>query len=946
MARGRGGADGIAAGRAVLDASAAERSSASVRAPQVARTFVERARLDDLLDEATRRPLTLLVAPAGTGKTTTLAHWARRPVAPRAHWLDGRGLDAGQLGAELVRAAHGVGVVGAEVSDREVVAALRSSRRAPDIVVVDDAHLAGVDSWSLLNAAVDEVPDRIRLVLTSRRDVALPLVALALRDEVTVLRSDVLRFSPGEARDLVAAHAPAADDQDLDTLLGSAQGWAALLVLGARALGGAPNRAAARAGLSRTEQPVLDYLLGEIFATLPAATRHVLLCTCVEDRVTGDLAVVLSGDPDAGRRLDGLAMDGMLVTSYPGDDGGDESSGLAWEYHPLLRELLRRQVARDAPDHALAMAAHERAARHFADGDDAGAALDHATVSGDVELVVALLVEHGPGLLTGGGVDSLSRALNSLPDEVRAAHPALLGVAALERRARGEHASALHLADLAVVAAESALARLADAGDDPATAPPEVLALLTDAALLTAWQARFGLADPVRARETGEQILARHQLGIDVSVEPQGRRGWLMTPARSALLHHELAAVAMWLGDVEAAREHVAEVLVTSRAIGHDRLTAGGLANQAMLDLMDGRYLTASWNAEASLAAARRINSTGDMYVPRSRLAQAWAQYVAVEHEAAAVALADVERMQERLADPLVAGLAMVLRARLLTEAGDLTTAHHVLASVRTMPGPMPPFLVWTLAMAEAEVALLTGSMLEAQRQLEVQRTCGWPEGGAVLSAILTDLSGDPTEALVCLQRILEEPPAPGLSSLAACAAAYRTRILLRDGQQAEGREALRDSLTRAYPERLLLPLASLATPDLGLEPMLRDLAAADPPQALASEMLEALARLPRPREASDGVPRPVALGARPASVAPGVQLPSQRAATGPLTRLTDREADVLRELALGGSYTDIAHALFVTENTVKTHLSAVYRKLGVAGRSPALREARARGLI
>jgi ATP/maltotriose-dependent transcriptional regulator MalT len=672
----------------------------------------------------------------------------------------------------------------------------------------------------------------------------------------------------------------------------------------------------------------------------------VLLCTCVEDRVTDELAVVLSGDPDAGRRLDGLAMDGMLVTSYPGDLGGHESSGRAWEYHPLLRELLRRQVATDAPDHALAMAAHERAARHFADGDDVGAALEHATVSGDTELVVALLVEHGPSLLTRSGVDSLSRALHSLPDDVRAAHPALLGVAALERRARGEHASALHLADLTVVAAESALARIAARGDDPAAAPPEVLALLTDAALLTTWQAGLGMADPVRARETGEQILARHQLGIDVSEEPQGRRGWQMTTARSAWLHHELAAVAMWQGDVEAARAHVAEVLVTSRAIDNDRLTAAGLANQAMLDLMDGRYQTAAWNAEASLAAARRINPAGDVYVPRSRLAQAWAQYVAVEHEAAAVSLAEVELMQQRLADPLVAGLAMVLRARLLTEAGDLTTAHHVLATVRTVPGPMPPFLVWSLAMAEAEVALLTGSMLEAQRQLEVQRTCGWPEGGAVLGAILTDISGDATGALARLQDILAEPPAPGLVSMAACAAAYRTRILLRDGQEAEGREALRDSLTRAYPERLLIPLASLATPDLDLEPKLRELAAADPPHALALEMLEALARLPRPREPSDGIPRPGGLAARAASAESAAQVPPKRATSGPMTRLTDREADVLRELALGGSYTDIAHALFVTENTVKTHLSAVYRKLGVAGRSPALREARARGLI
>ena len=61
---------------------------------------------------------------------------------------------------------------------------------------------------------------------------------------------------------------------------------------------------------------------------------------------------------------------------------------------------------------------------------------------------------------------------------------------------------------------------------------------------------------------------------------------------------------------------------------------------------------------------------------------------------------------------------------------------------------------------------------------------------------------------------------------------------------------------------------------------------------------------------------------------------------------MTERESDVLRELALGGSYTDIALSLFITQNTVKTHLSAIYRKLGVAGRSAALREARRRSLI
>jgi LuxR family maltose regulon positive regulatory protein len=65
-----------------------------------------------------------------------------------------------------------------------------------------------------------------------------------------------------------------------------------------------------------------------------------------------------------------------------------------------------------------------------------------------------------------------------------------------------------------------------------------------------------------------------------------------------------------------------------------------------------------------------------------------------------------------------------------------------------------------------------------------------------------------------------------------------------------------------------------------------------------------------------------------------------------PPQALTGREAEVLRELALGGSYQDVARVLYVTENTVKTHVSAVYRKLGVERRADALRLARDIGLI
>ena len=62
--------------------------------------------------------------------------------------------------------------------------------------------------------------------------------------------------------------------------------------------------------------------------------------------------------------------------------------------------------------------------------------------------------------------------------------------------------------------------------------------------------------------------------------------------------------------------------------------------------------------------------------------------------------------------------------------------------------------------------------------------------------------------------------------------------------------------------------------------------------------------------------------------------------------KLTARESDVLGQLALGSSYTEIAKDLFITENTVKTHLASLYRKLGVDKRSAALRVAREVGLL
>jgi DNA-binding NarL/FixJ family response regulator len=63
-------------------------------------------------------------------------------------------------------------------------------------------------------------------------------------------------------------------------------------------------------------------------------------------------------------------------------------------------------------------------------------------------------------------------------------------------------------------------------------------------------------------------------------------------------------------------------------------------------------------------------------------------------------------------------------------------------------------------------------------------------------------------------------------------------------------------------------------------------------------------------------------------------------------TALTERELAVLKELSHGRSTREIAQVIYVSEETVKTHLKQIFRKLGVRDRTEAVAEAFRRGLV
>jgi DNA-binding NarL/FixJ family response regulator len=73
---------------------------------------------------------------------------------------------------------------------------------------------------------------------------------------------------------------------------------------------------------------------------------------------------------------------------------------------------------------------------------------------------------------------------------------------------------------------------------------------------------------------------------------------------------------------------------------------------------------------------------------------------------------------------------------------------------------------------------------------------------------------------------------------------------------------------------------------------------------------------------------------------------PQQAAADSAAAELTRREVEILRLVAEGHSNSQLARMLWVTEQTVKFHLSNIYRKLNVANRTEASRWAQLHGLL
>jgi LuxR family transcriptional regulator, maltose regulon positive regulatory protein len=854
---------------------------------------VPRPRLDRLIAEGVTGPLTALMGPPGMGKTLAMASWAAagRPPGPVA-WVTLDEFDNGPLvlwshvmtavrraGLRVPQASWAAACV--DTVDHKFLVRLASALAAaqpPLILVLDDLHLL-TERTALQGLAylMRNAQPGLRVVVASRIDPLLPLHRFRLTGELTEIRVDDLAFSVTESGLLMAQHGVTLPPDSLACLTMRAEGWAAGLRLAAMSMQGHPDPEQFVKEFVAEDSPVVGYLVEEVLNAQPRTVRDLLLRTSILDSFDAGLANELT-DEHTGEDLPGLARTNAFVLP----------AGSGWyRYHSLFADVLRLKLRHERAD--LVPELHRRAAGWYRRHGSLTQAVRHAAAADDWQLAARIVV----GELAVGQLA-----------EARADHPLAHEFARMPRARTWTRPEPFLVA-----------AALALAGDDPGgtwlrAAEGMLGELPPDEAVparLAAAQVRLALA-----RRTGDleslAAAAAETGGMLEAVPPAvlARCPWAGAQALSGR-----GAVELWsghLGEAAATFEAAAAALPAPDS-AHER--AGCLGYLALAEALRGRLNRAV--GTAAQAAATPAGDRGRFSAPISAAAHVALAAVHVERNELRQAHGELKRAEAALRlhpDRLTGTVACIVAARKALAEGHPDGAVEIIRKARR-GGPLPSWLGRRLTTLESRACAAAGdaaSALDAVGRADP----------ASLEAVVTQAhawlaAGNPQAARNSLAGHRDQPETvPDHVRLEAWLAT--ARIGYASGDRADGRRSLQRALRLGEPERLRLPfvlerawLRRVLRADPDLAHVYRDLLGPD---------LVTSAREPAPE--------------------PGASLPPVL-----LEPLSSREQEVLRHAAEMLDTTEIAAVLFISVNTVKSHLKSIYRKLAVTHRGEAVRRAR-----
>lgn len=337
--------------------------TAKFNLPRLHRSLIARERLLALLDAGLEQPLTLLCAPAGSGKTTLVRQWlASRSDFPAVAWVS---LDAGdndpvRFWYSLFTAMQGWSTL----SEQELFSLLYpplqpyvkplpleavlttflnevARPQVHSLLILDDYHMIVENRiHETLGFFLAHLPETLHLVLLARHEPPLPLARLRANGHLNELRASDLRFTLVESAAFLQEFA--LTPQMLERLDIHLEGWAVGLRLLALALQGQTTQTRLEhtlATFNGRHRPILDYFITEVLHTQPAPIQDFLLRTSVLPRLTPALCATVTGCQESARLLEQIERGNLFLEAL-------DEEGEWYRYHPLFADAMQHEARR------------------------------------------------------------------------------------------------------------------------------------------------------------------------------------------------------------------------------------------------------------------------------------------------------------------------------------------------------------------------------------------------------------------------------------------------------------------------------------------------------------------------------------------------------------------------------------------------------------------------